>query len=80
AEVRRPDGQLATLGPGDFFGELAALDWGASFGYPRLATVTAVAPVRLLVIGAEPFNALVAASPAVASQIQQAIRQRLPGL
>jgi hypothetical protein len=33
-----------------------------------------------LVIAAEPFNALVAASPEVASQIQQAIRQRLPGL
>jgi hypothetical protein len=32
------------------------------------------------VIGAEPFNELVAASPAVASQIEQAIRQRLPGL
>ena len=27
------------LGPGDFFGELAALEWGAGFGYPRLATV-----------------------------------------
>jgi aromatic-L-amino-acid/L-tryptophan decarboxylase len=80
AEVRRPDGHLATIGPGDFFGELAALDWGASFGYPRLATVTAVSPVRLLVIGAEPFNELVAASSAVASQIQDAIRQRLPGL
>jgi hypothetical protein len=80
AQVRRPDGRVATMGPGDFFGELAALDWGASFGYPRLATVTAVAPVRLLVIGAEPFNELVAASPAVASQIEQAIRQRLPGL
>ena len=80
AEVRRPDGRMATIGPGDFFGELAALDWGASFGYPRLATVTAIAPVRLLVIGAEPFNELIAASPAVASQIEQAIRQRLPGL
>ncbi|MEA2634016.1 MAG: aromatic-L-amino-acid/L-tryptophan decarboxylase [Chloroflexota bacterium] len=80
AEVRRPDGQVAAMGPGDFFGELAALDWGASFGYPRLATVTASSPVRLLVIAAEPFNALVAASPEVASQIQQAIRQRLPGL
>jgi aromatic-L-amino-acid/L-tryptophan decarboxylase len=80
AEVQRPDGGVATIGPGDFFGELAALDWGASFGYPRLATVTAVGPVRLLVIAAEPFNALVATSPAVASLIQQAIRQRLPGL
>src|SRR6202022_718471 len=72
AEVRRPDGGVATIGPGDFFGELAALDWGASFGYPRLATVTAVEPVRLLVIAAEPFNALVATAPAVASLIQQA--------
>ena len=27
------------LGPGDFFGELAALDWGAGYGYVRTATV-----------------------------------------
>jgi glutamate/tyrosine decarboxylase-like PLP-dependent enzyme len=80
AEVHRDGVRLATIGAGEFFGELAALEWGASFGYPRLATVTATSPVRLLVIGAEPFNALVASSPAVASQIQDAIRQRLPGL
>jgi aromatic-L-amino-acid/L-tryptophan decarboxylase len=80
AEVHRDGVRLATIGAGDFFGELAALDWGASFGYPRLATVIAASPVRLLVIAAEPFNALVAASPEVASQIQHAIRQRLPGL
>ena len=24
--------------PGDFFGELAALDWGAGYGYARSAT------------------------------------------
>jgi aromatic-L-amino-acid/L-tryptophan decarboxylase len=80
AEIHRPDGRAATIGPGDFFGELAALDWGASFGYPRLATVTAMSQVSLLVLAAEPFNALIASSPAVASQIQDAIRQRLPGL
>ena len=41
---------VARLVSGDFFGELAALDWGAGFGYPRLATVTATTPVRLLVL------------------------------
>ena len=38
------------LGPGDFFGELAAQDWGGGFGYPRLADVVATAPLRLLVV------------------------------
>lgn len=80
AEVSRDAVRLATIGPGEFFGELAALDWGASFGYPRLATVTAVEPVRLLVIDGERFNRLVAAEPDVASQLQNVVRQRLPGL
>ena len=39
---------LATLGPGEFFGELAALDWGAGFARTRAATVTATEPTRLL--------------------------------
>ena len=43
---RRSRGQrrrltLATLGPGDFFGELAAIEWGAGFARTRSATVTA---------------------------------------
>ncbi len=80
ADVRRDEVRLATIGPGDFFGELAALDWGASFGYPRLATVRAAEPVRLLMIPGDRFNELVGASPAVASAVQQAVRQRLPGL
>ena len=33
-------GLSGVMESGDFFGELAALDWGASFGYPRLATVS----------------------------------------
>ena len=33
--------RIRELGPGEFFGELAALDWGSGFGYPRLATVVA---------------------------------------
>ncbi|MDQ6709635.1 MAG: aminotransferase class V-fold PLP-dependent enzyme [Candidatus Dormibacteraeota bacterium] len=80
ADVRREDVRLATIGPGDFFGELAALDWGAGFGYPRLATVTAAEPVRLLMIAGDRFRELVGESPEVASTVEQAVRQRLPGL
>src|SRR6185369_3770505 len=36
------DGErVAQLGPDEFFGEIAALDWGAGFGYPRIAQVVA---------------------------------------
>jgi hypothetical protein len=50
AAVRTAERHLNDIGPGDFFGEIAALDWGASFGYARLATVTATSPMRLLVL------------------------------
>jgi hypothetical protein len=44
------DGEQAReLGPGDFFGELRALEWGAGYAYPRLAGVRATSPLRLLV-------------------------------
>jgi hypothetical protein len=46
AAVRTAERHLDDIGPGDFFGEIAALDWGASFGYARLATVTATSPTR----------------------------------
>src|SRR4029078_3238722 len=36
------------LGPGDFFGELRALEWGSGYAYPRLASVKATSPLRLL--------------------------------
>ena len=47
-EVRIDDERVRELGPGDFFGELAALDWGAGFGYARTATVAATTPSQLL--------------------------------
>jgi CRP-like cAMP-binding protein len=54
AEVRSYGDHLRDLGPGDFFDELAALDWGASFGYPRLATVIAASPEQAIVLSATP--------------------------
>jgi CRP-like cAMP-binding protein len=62
---------------GDFFGELAALDWGAGFGYARLATVTAASELRLLVLTPRDLRSLMGDVPAVARQVQEAARERL---
>ena len=62
---------------GEFFGELAALDWGAGFGYARLATVTATSPLRLLVLSPRDLRALMRAIPSVARQVEAAARERL---
>ncbi|CAN5694904.1 hypothetical protein BH18ACT11_BH18ACT11_16900 [soil metagenome] len=80
AEVRTADRHLANLGPGDYFGELAALDWGASFGYPRLASVIATSSVRLLTFPGASFNTLVRDVPGFGDEIRRAVRERLPGL
>ncbi len=45
--------RVNTLGPGDFFGELAALDPG-----PRTATVTALSDLEVLIIGPREFDAM----------------------
>jgi hypothetical protein len=69
--------RLRTLGPGDFFGELAALDWGGGSGYPRLATVVAVTDVRLLRVPAEALNRLVRTNADLEGAISRAARERL---
>ena len=73
------DEHVRTLGANDFFGELAALDWGAGFGYPRLATVVAQTPVRLLVFSATAFGDLLRDFPSIEAQVRQAMTERLPG-
>jgi aromatic-L-amino-acid/L-tryptophan decarboxylase len=72
------DGEVVrTLASGGFFGELAALDWGAGYGYTRLATVSATSPSRLLVVPPDVFNRLVAEVPALEERIREAARERL---
>ena len=66
------------LGPGEFFGELAALDWGAGYGYVRTATVSARTPLLLLTLPAEALNRLMKEAPAFAARIEAAVRERLP--
>jgi aromatic-L-amino-acid decarboxylase len=80
AVVRTAERHLDDIGPGDFFGEIAALDWGASFGYARLATVTATSPMRLLVLANADLLVLMEEIPEIAAQVHRAARDRLPGL
>jgi hypothetical protein len=80
AVVRTAERHLDDIGPGDFFGEIAALDWGASFGYARLATVTATSPMRLLVLANADLLVLMDQIPEIAAQVHRAARDRLPGL
>jgi len=72
AEVRRQNRVVATLGPGDFFGELALL-----LRRPRTATVTLTAPSRLVSISAHNFRPLLASSPAIQLKMLEALAERL---
>ena len=76
-EVVVDDEVLNMLGPGEFFGELAALDWGAGFGYARVASVRATVPARLLVVPDDRFNVLVRELPAFAALVRAAVSERL---
>lgn len=66
--------QLATLGAGDFFGELALLD-----GKARNATVHAATDVSLLVLSRQEFTSVVHDDPHVAVRMLPAIGARLRG-
>lgn len=77
AEVRSDGEHLRDLAPGDFFGELAALDWGAGHGYPRLATVIATSSVRAIVLSSDVLNALMREAPEVERLVRRAVRERL---
>ena len=65
---------VASLGPGDFFGEVAILGAGR-----RTATVTSTSPVRLLAMFGTEFRQLEAAYPGVASRLVEAMEARLAG-
>jgi len=67
------------LGPGDFFGELAALDWGAGFGYARTVTVVASSPLRLLVLSPAAVGELIRRAPDVELRLRYAVGERRPG-
>jgi CRP-like cAMP-binding protein len=67
--------EIATLGPGDFFGELALLETGR-----RTATVSTTEPSRVLVLFGSDFDRLQSRHPAVAAELETALDRRLPRL
>jgi hypothetical protein len=76
-EVRIDDRVVNTLGPGDHFGEVGAIDWGRDFGYARTATVVAVEDARLVTIPAAALRTLMAESPEVDRAIRRIAQERL---
>jgi aromatic-L-amino-acid decarboxylase len=77
AAVGNDEQTLRMLGPGDYFGELAALDWGAGFGYARTAHVVAVTPLRLLVLPASGLHELLRHAPETDRRLRATARRRL---
>jgi aromatic-L-amino-acid decarboxylase len=76
-EVASDERAGVVLGPADFFGELAAIDWGAGFGRTRSATVTATEPTRLLVLDWVLVNRLMKADPVFGGQLERGARDHL---
>jgi CRP-like cAMP-binding protein len=70
ATVTIDDIEVRTLGPGDFFGELALLGDGR-----RTATVTTASPSQVLVLFGTEFRQLQQTYPELASRIESGLRE-----
>jgi CRP/FNR family cyclic AMP-dependent transcriptional regulator len=72
ATVRRAGRKVATLGPGNYFGEMALLDRG-----PRSATVITDEPSELIVLGQREFMAILDQVPPIAHKLLVGMAGRL---
>ena len=72
ADVERGGKKVASIGPGDFFGEIALIA-----KTPRNATITTTSPVRALVITDRAFKQLLDHSPTIAVGVLAALAERL---
>src|SRR3974390_901768 len=72
AKATRKGVDLATLGPGSFFGELALLDGGK-----RTATVVADTPMELLVLSRTEFNKLLRVAPSIPQKMLVELGSRI---
>jgi CRP-like cAMP-binding protein len=75
AEVSRDGTALASIGPGDFFGEIALVT-----DVPRTATVTTSSPVVALVITDRAFRELLREQPEIQGKVLEAVAERLANL
>jgi CRP/FNR family cyclic AMP-dependent transcriptional regulator len=75
ADVIRDGKHIETMGPGDFFGEIALVS-----RVPRTATVQATTPVRALVITDRDFRSLLEHAPQIQLKVLEALAERLAAL
>jgi steroid delta-isomerase-like uncharacterized protein len=73
-EVIRDGRTVATLGPGQFFGEVGLLH-----GEPRNATIRALSELTTYALAAEDFAAMIRSSLPTAGLLNDLARQRTPG-
>lgn len=72
ASCRRGDQEIATFGPGDFFGEMALLVHG-----PRTATIVTTSPMSVRAFHRSEFESLLDDAPRVAVKILRTTAERL---
>jgi CRP-like cAMP-binding protein len=75
ATVKRNGRKVATLGPGQYVGELALLDKG-----PRTATVVADTDLDVLVLGPREFSGVLDDVPALARKMLSSLAARIRDL
>ena len=75
ASVSRDGVEIATVGAGDFQGEISILDGG-----PRTATVVATTPMKVLVASHQEFLSLLDESPDIARKMLPALAHRVRSL
>lgn len=72
ASVQRRNRRVTTLGPGQYFGELALLD-----RRPRSASIISTTDMHLLVLGQRQFNGVLEAIPSLSRKLLAAMATRL---
>jgi CRP-like cAMP-binding protein len=71
-EITRNARRIRTLGPGEFFGEIALVDGG-----PRTATARTAEPSKLLMVGHREFHSLLERFPTIQIAVLTALAQRV---
>ncbi len=72
ADVTRRGELLSTLGPGDFFGEIALVS-----RIPRTATVVTTSPAEALVITEQSFERMLEVDPEIRLRVLDSLAERL---
>lgn len=72
AEVLQDGQPVNTIGPGEFFGEIALVT-----GQPRTASVVATTAVHALVIEGHAFQRLLAEAPDIRTKVEEAAAEHL---